>query len=39
MLADLGLLPPAQAQPEDFVDPGQDAGAFAVATKSGECAT
>jgi sulfite reductase beta subunit-like hemoprotein len=39
LLADLGLLPSAQAQPEDFVDPGQDVGAFAVETKIGECAT
>jgi hypothetical protein len=39
MLADLEQLLPAQAQPEDFVDPGQDVGAFAVETKSGECAT
>jgi sulfite reductase (NADPH) hemoprotein beta-component len=39
LLADLERLTPADARPEDFVDPGQEEGAFAVETKSGECAT
>jgi len=39
LLADLEQLVPAQARPEDFVDPGQDGETFVVETKSGECAT
>jgi sulfite reductase (NADPH) hemoprotein beta-component len=39
LLADLERLLPADAAPEDFVDPGQEGASFTVETKSGECAT
>ena len=39
LLLDLERLLPADAAPEDFVDPGQEGDAFTVETKSGECAT